>query len=381
MAVMPMAESLSFDVAGNRGIQLERGFGARVWDQRNRALLDFMAGHGVMNLGHGRPEITEAVLRQLGQLAHCSMAFDQHQRQRLMERLVKITGLRDYRVFLSNSGTESVEAALKFARIHTGRSKIVGCIRGFHGRSYGSLSAGFNPRHRRNCGSLLPDCEHIPFGDVGALARVVDDQTAAVILELVQGEGGVRIAPNDFVTQAVALCREKGAVLIVDEVQTGFGRCGSPFAIQRYGIQPDILCLAKALGGGLPIGATLFHPQIQPVKGMHGSTFGGSPVSCAAANAFLDLFEREFHDLEVEEKGAHLAQSLRTMSQVSAVRQIGLMVAADLGSQARLALEYLQNDGLLALSAGPQTLRFLPPLTISWGELNQGIDILRKTLN
>ncbi len=381
MPIMPMLNECVFDVAGDRELTFEKVSGSYVWDDAGRRYLDFMAGHGVMNMGHSRPEISQAVNRQLSEIVHCSAAFSHKQRQRLMTRLSALTGMVGSRVFLSNSGTESVEAALKFARIHTGRSKIVGCIRGFHGRTYGALSAGFNPRHRKGCGSLLPDCEHIAFSNLEALRAAIDENTAAFILEIVQGEGGVRVATDLFVQEARRLCHETGALLIVDEVQTGFARCGPLFAYQRHQILPDIVCMAKSLGGGLPIGATVFDRAIQPVKGMHGSTFGGNPLSCAAANAFLDVLLNDYAELQIEEKGAHLADSLRSCSQVTEVRQIGLMLAADITCSARLMLAYIQKDGLLALSAGPQTLRFLPPLNTSWSELNEGIAILKRTLN
>src|SRR5438874_5947942 len=284
-------------VYSKRPVVMVRGSGATLWDDEGRAYIDCAAGHGVANIGHGRPEIAAAIAAQAQRLITCPEIVYNDVRARLLERLAHLTPEGLDHIFLCNSGTEAIEGALKFARLATGRTGIVATLRGFHGRSMGALSTTWEPHYREPFAPLLPGVTHIRYNDLAAAEAAINEETAAVIIELVQGEGGVHVASEEYVHGLAALCRDRGALLIIDEVQTGFGRTGNLFACNHYGLQPDILCLAKSLGGGIPMGAICLGPRVMESgrisKGIHGSSFGGNPLACAAAQATLDILERE----------------------------------------------------------------------------------------
>ncbi|MGB8345937.1 MAG: aminotransferase class III-fold pyridoxal phosphate-dependent enzyme, partial [Ktedonobacteraceae bacterium] len=284
-------------VYGKRAVTLVRGQGAVVWDEQGREYIDCTAGYGVANIGHARPEIAAALAAQAQRLISCPELFYNDTRARLLERLAQLTPPGLTRIFLCNSGTEAVEGALKFARLATGRSGIVATLRGFHGRTMGALSTTWEPHYREPFAPLLPGVSHVRFNDLAAAEAAINEQTAALICELVQGEGGVHVASDEYVQRLAQLCRERGALLIFDEVQTGFGRTGHLFACEHYDVQPDILCLAKSLAGGVPMGAICLGARVMEsgriTKGAHGSSFGGNPLACAAALAALDIVEQE----------------------------------------------------------------------------------------
>src|SRR6266540_3500995 len=265
-----------------------RGQGASLFDMEGNEYLDCSAGHGVANLGHAHPKVAEAIYRQASTLITLFETFPNDQRAELMKKITSLVDGLD-RVFFCNSGTEAVEAALKFARISTGRKNIVAAMRAFHGRTYGSLSATFNKKYREGFEPLVPGFCHVAYNNIEALDKAMDEETAAVILEVIQGEGGVYPSTAEYIQAARRICDERGVLLIVDEIQTGFGRTGKMFAVQHFGVTPDMLTCAKSLAGGVPMGAVLIGPKVQNlVPGVHGSTFGGNPLSCAAANAALD---------------------------------------------------------------------------------------------
>src|SRR5712691_5166585 len=284
-------------VYSKRPVVIVRGNGALVWDAEGREYIDCTAGYGVASIGHGRPELAAALAVQAQRLVTCPEIVYNDVRARLLERLARLTPDGLTRIFLCNSGTEAVEGALKFARIATGRTGIVAALRSFHGRTMGALSATWEPHYREPFAPLIPGVSHIRYNDLAAAEAAINEQTAAVMIELVQGEGGVHVASQEYVHGLASLCHERGALLIVDEVQTGFGRTGRLFACNHYDLQPDILCLAKSLAGGFPMGAVCLGPRVMEsgriTRGIHGSTFGGNPLACAAALATLDILERE----------------------------------------------------------------------------------------
>ena len=365
-----------------RSLDLVRGEGARVWDAAGRPYIDCVGGHGAAILGHGHPQLTAAIAGQAGRLMSCPVSFGNEVRRRCLERLTAAAPAGLDRAFLCNSGTEAVEAALKFARLATGRTGFVAAIRGFHGRTMGALSATFQPQYRRDFEPLVPGFGHVPFGDEAALAAAVDATTAAVILEVVQGEGGVHPAPDGYLAAARRICDRQGALLIIDEVQTGLGRTGRLFAVEHAGVVPDLLCLAKGLAGGFPMGAVLCGAPIPDAVSLHGSTFGGNPVACAAALAVLEVLESD----GLVERSARLGETFRAALRglahpaVREVRGLGLMVGVELAGPAAPVVRGLQERGVLALPAGRKVVRFLPPLVIRQNDLQAAVSALSNVL-
>ena len=372
------------DVFGKRGIALERGQGAWVWDDNGKAYIDCIAGHGAANLGHGNPAVLEAIQQQSQKLISCSGAFYNQARAEVMEKLISIAPPGCKRVFLCNSGTESVEAALKFARISTGRAKIIAARGGFHGRTFGAMSATFNPKYAKGFGPLVPGFQHVPYNQIEALEQAMGPDVAAVLLEVVQGESGVRLGDPAFLASARALCDQHGALLILDEVQTGFCRTGQMFAAQHYDLRPDLVCLAKSIAGGLPMGAVLCGDAVQVPVGKHGTTFGGNPLACAVSLAAIQEMQRLELDREAQRKGAAFMASFtsRSLDVVREVRQLGLMIGIELRIKARPVLGELMAAGILALPSGASVVRLLPPLTIEdedWATVSCKLaDILEK---
>jgi acetylornithine/LysW-gamma-L-lysine aminotransferase len=359
-----------------------RGQGASLWDADGNEYIDCSSGHGVANLGHAHPKIAEALYRQASTLITLFETFPNDQRAMLMEKLTALTPGLD-RVFFCNSGTESVEAAIKFARLSTGGRGIVAAMRGFHGRTMGALSATWNKKYREAFEPLVPDYSHVAYNNIEALEKAMNDQTAAVLLEPVQGEGGVYPADPSYMESVRELCDRTGALLIMDEVQTGFGRTGMMFAYQHYGITPDMLCVAKSLAGGVPMGAVLFGKSIQNLApGLHGSTFGGNPLSCAAAIAALDVMLGEDLPRQSLVKGAYFRDRVRELNSpvIREVRGIGLMIGIELKKKVAPYLKALQERNIIALNAGLTTIRLLPPLVITYEQLDRVIDALTEVL-
>lgn len=369
-----------FEVFPKRDITLVRGRDATVWDSDGRAYIDCTAGVGVASVGHANPEVCAAIAAQAERLITCPGIFYNDTRARFIERLVAVAPPGLTRVFLCSSGAESTEAALKFARHATGRTHFVCAMRGFHGRTMGALSATF--KYRDVFEPLLPGFHFVPFNNLDKLAAAVDEETAGVILEPVQGEGGVRLGDKDYFQRAKSLCESNGSLLIIDEVQTGFCRTGKMFACEHFDIAPDILCLAKAIAGGVPMGAVLCSDKIEPAVGIHGSTFGGNPLACAAASAAIDFMQAHALDEQAAAKGEFFMAKLDpgNLARVREARQIGLMVGLELREKSKPVLLHLMEQGVLALPAGATVIRLLPPLTISYEELERVARALRATL-
>ncbi len=360
-----------------------RGQGALLFDSDGNAYIDCSAGHGVANLGHAHPKVAAAVAEQAARLITLFETFPNDQRAALMQKLTALTPGLD-RVFFCNSGTEANEAAIKFARLSTGRAGIVAAMRGFHGRTLGALSATWNKKYREPFEPLVPEYSHVPFNNPDALDKAVTDKTAAVLLEAVQGEGGVYPADPAFLQSARQICSERGALLVIDEVQSGFGRTGKMFAYQHYDIVPDMVCVAKSLAGGIPMGAVLIGPAVKNLApGLHGSTFGGNPLSCAAAVAALTAIQEEDLPAQAAEKGEYLRQKIRALNlpRVRDVRGLGLMVGIELKQKVAPYLKALQERRIIALNAGLTTIRLLPPLVITYEQLDAVVAALSEVLS
>jgi acetylornithine/LysW-gamma-L-lysine aminotransferase len=351
---------------------LVRGEGASVWDADGRQYIDCIAGNGVMNVGHANPDVLRAITEQLPLLMICPNGFYNDKRAQLLAELIRIAPAGLERAFLCNSGTEAVEAALKFARQSTGRTKVVAAMRGFHGRTFGALSATWRKEYRQPFEPLVPGVEFVPYNRLERMEQAVGEETAAVILEVVQGEGGVIPGDGQYLRQVQSLCQQRKALFIVDEVQTGFGRTGRMFASEHHDLQPDLMCLAKGIAGGLPMGAVLLGARVGDVpKKSHGSTFGGNPLACAAALAAIGYIEAQRLPQRAAELGSRLQDELAAIPSpvVREVRGLGLMVAMELKGPAAPYLAALAERGVLALSAGANVMRFLPPLVISAEEI------------
>jgi LysW-gamma-L-lysine/LysW-L-ornithine aminotransferase len=367
-----------------RPLAIVRGAGARLWDADGREYVDCVGGQGAANLGHANPAVVAAIREQAGQLISCPEIFHNDQRAAYLGELAAALPAGLERIFLCNSGAEAVEGALKLARLLSGRTGVVATVRGFHGRTMGALSATWEPKYREPFAPLLPGFAHVPFDKLDALDIAVDETTAAVLLELVQGEGGVRPASPEYIAGAARICRERGALLIVDEVQTGFGRTGRLWGCEHYGITPDVLALAKSIAGGLPMGAVAIHGRFGALpQGSHGSTFGGGPLVCAAARAALrELTERDL-PRQAAEKGAYLLERLRALklARVREIRGLGLLVGLELKERVQPFLAALMERGILALPAGPNVLRLLPPLVIEYDQIDRVVEAIGEVLS
>ena len=387
-SIISLEDHHTTGVYTKRPIVITRGRGPYLWDADGNRYIDCVGGHGSANLGHANPNVAAAIADQAQRLISCPEMFYNDQRAALESRLSALTGLR--RVFLCNSGTEAVEAAIKFARLSTGRAGIVAAMRGFHGRTLGALSATWEKKYRQPFEPLVPGFSHIPYNDTAALDQAITDQTAAVLLEVVQGEGGVRPGDPAFLRVAQELCQQRGALLILDEIQTGFGRTGKMFAFQHYDLQPDLLCLAKSIAGGLPMGATLLGERVAALPPqVHGSTFGGNPLACAASLAALEEIESRDLPDKAAELGDWFLQQLRSIQSplIREVRGLGLMVGIELKHKVTPYLQALMSNGIpekpgvLALPAGLTVMRFLPPLVIGMDDLGEVVQAVRAVLS
>ena len=361
---------------------LVKGRGALVWDAEGREYIDCVAGHGVANVGHAHPAVVESIRDQAGKLITCSATFYNEPRARLLQKLNAITPPGLQRAFLCNSGTEAVEAALKMARYVSGKSGVISAMRSFHGRTLGALSATHNPRYKKPFQPLVPGFVHVPFNNYEKLAAAVNADTGAIILEIIQGEGGVHIGDRDYFERVRALCDARDIILIIDEIQSGFCRTGKMFAFQHMEIEPDILCVAKAMGGGMPMGAIFFPDRFRFAAGLHGSTFGGNPLTCAAALAAIGVMLREGLAIQAWEKGQYVMEKLRGLSspKIREVRGRGLMIGLELRERVKPHIEALARQGVLALPAGTTVLRLLPPLVITYEQLDRVVEKVARVL-
>jgi acetylornithine/LysW-gamma-L-lysine aminotransferase len=370
-------------VYAKRELTIVRGEGAKLWDDQGNEYIDCVGGQGAANLGHAHPAVLAAINQQASALISCPEMFYNPQRAALSARLTEIAPGKMERVFLSNSGTEAVEAAFKFARYSTGKRKIIAAMRGFHGRTMGALSATWNKHYREPFEPLVPDFEHVPYDKLDRLEAAIDGNTAAVILEVVQGEGGVYPGSAEYLQGAQELCRERGALLIIDEIQTGFGRTGKMFACEHYGLEPDLLCLAKSIGGGIPMGAVLIGARVGELSpGVHGSTFGGNPLAAASALSVLEVLENEQLSQKAADLGAYALSKIKAIQSplIREVRGLGLMIGIEIKQKVAPYLQAMTERGVLAQPAGLSVIRLLPPLVISKEQIDRVVEVLEEVL-
>jgi len=369
-----------------------RGEGSQLFDASGKRYLDLYAGIAVSTLGHAHPKLTAAIAAQAGKLLHVANYFFNEPNVRLAEKLCRLTSMD--RAFFCNSGTEAIEATLKLARRHffakgqTERLRIIAFRNSFHGRTLGALAATGQDKYKDGFGPL-PGVTHVPFGDIAAVDAAMGPDVAGILVEPVQGEGGVLAAPPGFLKHLREVTHAHGALLLIDEVQTGIGRTGKFLAIEHDGVQPDAVALAKALGGGVPIGAMVCKKFLEEAlpPGSHGSTFGGNPLASAAALAVLDVLENDGLLAQVNQRGLRLTELLANTARrfpklVECARGRGLLQALVLreGVDARKVLATLQESGVLLTIAGGQALRFSPPLVVTDAELEEGVRLLDRTL-
>jgi len=367
-------------------VALADGEGVRVRDTEGKEYLDFVGGLAVSALGHKHPAVVQAIKEAAEGLLHTSNLYYTEPQARLAARLAALTGLD--RAFFGNSGAEANEAAIKLARRWgrqggRNRCKIVSAWQSFHGRTLGSLAATGQPKYHEGFGPLPEGFVYVPLNDVDALVAAVDDETAAVLLEPIQGESGVRPCTAEFLRAARRLCDEKGALLILDEIQTGMGRTGRMFAFEHFGVRPDIVTVAKALGGGIPIGAVLAREEVAQAfgPGAHGSTFGGNPFACRVALAVLDVMERERLPARAEAMGRRLRDGLSRLEGVAEVRGLGLMVGVELaGAPAPKVQQACLERGLLVNAVGESVLRLLPPLIVTEQDVDAAVRIIGEAI-
>ncbi|WP_404331204.1 acetylornithine transaminase [Mesobacillus maritimus] len=358
--------------------------GTKITAVDGKEYLDFTSGIGVCNLGHCHPHIEQAVTEQLKKFWHVSNLFPQSMQEKAAKLLAEAAGLD--LVFFANSGAEANEAALKLARKATSRSKIISFNNSFHGRTFGSMAATGQDKIKNGFGPMLETFIHLPFNHVEAFLDEIDQDTAAVVLEIVQGEGGINVVDPEFLKIIEKACKENGALLIVDEIQTGIGRTGKPFAFQHYNLKPDIITVAKGLGSGFPIGAVVGTAQLQEAfgPGSHGSTFGGNPIAIAAAVATMEMvFTKQFLT-ETTTMGQYLYNQIEAnlgkLEGVLDIRGIGLIIGIEISGNVPEVLSRLRSKGLIVLPAGEKVIRLLPPLNITKGEIDQAISLLKSTL-
>ncbi|GHF85020.1 acetylornithine aminotransferase [Amycolatopsis bartoniae] len=362
--------SALMDNYGTPQLTLVRGEGARVWDAEDNEYVDLLGGIAVNALGHAHPEVVRAVTEQITKLGHTSNLYVNPVAVEFAEALLDVAGLTgNAKVLFVNSGAEANEAAIKISRL-TGRTKIVACEGAFHGRTMGSLALTGQPAKREPFEPVMPGVTHVPFGDVDALRAAVDEETAAVVLEPILGEGGVIPAPDGYLQAAREITKNTGALLILDEVQTGIGRTGTWFAFQRAGITPDVFTLAKGLGGGLPLGATIGVGAAADLlkPGQHGTTFGGNPVCCAAGLAVLRTIARDNLNDHVSALGKDIVTGVEELKHplVGGVRGAGLLIGIALREPVAPAVaKAAQDAGYLVNPVAPDAIRLAPPLILS----------------
>lgn len=368
-------------------VTIERGLGAHVWDINGKEYIDCMGGYGVALVGHCNPRVVRALKAQLEKIITVHSSLYNKTREEFLENLIKIAPNGLSQVFLNNSGSEAVEAAIKFARKFTGKKGMVAMNGSYHGKSFGSLSVTFNPKYRKSFEPLVESVSFSPFGDLDSLRSTVNSETALVILEPIQGESGIHVAPDGFLQEVRKLCNEKGIVLIFDEIQSGLGRTGKMWASQHWETTPDIMCLAKGIAGGVPMGATLVRPDILSSisKGEQSSTFGGNPLSCAAGIATIQALTEDGLVENAVKMGNIFHDGLERLKEkhkiIREVRGKGLMIGVEMKFDVKDILFDGIANNLLLLYSGKNILRLLPPLVISESDTNKALETLDAILS
>ncbi|WOV93243.1 MAG: acetylornithine/succinylornithine family transaminase [Candidatus Nitrosoabyssus spongiisocia] len=363
-------------------VVVEKALGATVWDESGNQYIDCMGGYGVALVGHRNPRVVQAKKNQLDKVITVHSSLYNKTREEFLKTLIDIAPTGLTQVHLNNSGAESIEAAIKFARKFTKKIGMIAMNGSYHGKTLGALSLTFAPKYRKSFAPLVDKVDFVPFGDADALRSAITPDTGFVIIEPIQGESGIHVSPDGFLQQAREICNETSTLLIFDEIQAGLGRTGKLWACDHWGVTPDILCLAKGIAGGIPMGATLVRPDILSVmsKGDHSSTFGGNPISCAAGTAAIQALTQDGLIINAQNMGIIFMDGLKKLAQKhSIIREIrgkGLMIGVELKFDVRDILMEGIKHNLLLLYSGRNVLRFLPPLVINEKEINTVLDTL-----
>ncbi len=384
MAISDLESKYTSGLYAKRPVAIVRGNGAHLWDDAGKEYIDCVGGQGAANVGHANAAVADAIAEQAHTLISLTEIFYNDKRAAMEEKLVAISPNHANRVYLCNSGAEAIEASIKFARYVTGRTGIVAMMRAFHGRTMGALSATWNPKYREPFLPLVPDFSFTPFDNLAKAREAITDKTAGVLVEIVQGEGGVHPGSREFLLGLQEICHERGAMLIVDEIQTGFGRTGKMFASEHFDLQADFVAVAKSIAGGMPMGAVMIGARVKKLEPMiHGSTFGGNPLACAAGLAAIGFIEKENLPTRAAELGVYLKGRLQRIESpmIREVRGMGLMIGVELKQKVTPYLMALMERGVLALPAGLNVLRLLPPLVIEKGDLDIVADQIEYVLN
>jgi len=368
-------------------VTIEKGKGSHVWDVNGKEYIDCMGGYGVALVGHQNKRVVNAIKEQVDKIITVHSSLYNKTREEFLKLLIGLAPKDLTQVHLNNSGAEAVEAAMKFARKFTGKKGMVAMKGSYHGKSFGALSLTFNPKYKKAFQPLVEKVSFASYGDIESLREVVDDDTAFVILEPIQGESGIIVPPDRFLQDVRKLCDEKGILLIFDEIQAGLGRTGRLWACEHWDTSPDIMCLAKGIAGGVPMGATLVRPDILAVisKGEHSSTFGGNPLSCAAGIAALKALTEDGLVENSEKMGKIFREGLEKLKEKhSIIREIrgkGLMIGVEMKFEVRDILMNLIKEGVLMLYSGRNILRILPPLVISEEDITKVLQSLDSVLS
>jgi len=367
-------------------VTIEKGVGAHVWDVDGKEYIDCMGGYGVALVGHQNKRVNDAIKEQIDKIITVHSSLYNKTREEFLKTLISLAPKGLTQVHLNNSGAEAIEAAMKFARKFTGKKGMVAMKGSYHGKSFGALSLTFNPKYRKAFAPLVEKVSFASYGDMESLRSVIDDDTAFIILEPIQGESGIIVAPDNFLQQVRELCDEKGILLIFDEIQAGLGRTGRLWACDHWNTAPDILCLAKGIAGGVPMGATLVRPDILSSmgKGEHSSTFGGNPISCAAGTAALKALTEDGLIENSEKMGKMFREGLEKLKEnhtmIREIRGKGLMIGIEMKFEVRDILMGLIKKGVLMLYSGRNILRILPPLVISEEDVTKVLHALDSIL-
>src|SRR4030066_955087 len=384
--ILDAENRLMANVFAKKPVVLTRGKGASVWDINGKEYVDCTGSYGVALLGHSHPRIVDAVRKQAEKLISCHSGFYNDKRTEFLQKLISITPKGLDKAFLSNSGAESVECAIKLARKFSGKPEIIAMMGAFHGKTMGALSATWDKKYREPFQPLVPEFKHVPPDNLEKVREAVTEKTAAIIAEPIRGESGIRVPSDDFLPGLREICDEKGVLLILDEVQTGFGRTGKIFACEHWNIVPDILCVAKSVAGGLPLGVTIAKEDVMSSLklGEHTTTFGGNPLVCAAACAAIDILIEEKLVERAATLGAYFKEKLVNLQVkhkvVREVRGLGLMLGMELRFDILQIILQALDKGVLILDAGRNVLRFLPPLVIEKEQIDKVVAILDTIL-
>jgi LysW-gamma-L-lysine/LysW-L-ornithine aminotransferase len=369
---------------GSRELTITKGKGVYLYDDKGNKYLDCMSNFGVNILGHDNNEINEKISEQLSKLTNLHGSFVNDKRSLIAEKIVKLSpGLT--KVFFCNSGTEAVEAAIKFSRLATGRTEIIAAKMGYHGKTIGALSLTKTlKKYNEPYLPLLSDVKHFSYNDADSLREIISEKTAAVFLEPIQGESGIRIPDKDFFVKVKKICDEHNTLLVIDEIQSGMGRTGKIFAVEHFNIKPDMICMAKGIASGLPMGLTLINEKVSEklFNGCHTNTFGGNPLVCAGALAVLNYIEENKLLENADDVGSYFISELNKIDSklIREVRGKGLMIAIELKVKCSIYAKKLQDKGLLVIPTGSTILRLLPPIIFSKENADEAVEIIRKSL-